>query len=64
MTVLYQNIGFLEAAYEAVATTTTSQTAVARTSNSKAFVLIAAASQSHGHIYFCYSFPQLRGATG
>jgi hypothetical protein len=50
MIVLNQNIGFLEAAYEAVATTTTSQTAVARTSNSKAFVLIAAASQSHGHI--------------
>jgi hypothetical protein len=43
MIVLNQNIGFLEAMYEAAATTTASQTAVANTNISRVFVFTASA---------------------
>jgi len=39
MIVLYQNIGFLEAMYEAAATTTASQTPVASINISRVFIL-------------------------
>jgi hypothetical protein len=43
MIVLNQNTGFLEAMYEAAATTTASQTAVASTNISRVFVFTASA---------------------